>query len=191
MTLALSYSGCKVTLLPAPSFPPPSFPPTTGEEGERCCVHPCPFAVSTAGARQPPLLWGFELPPPHPQPVSLQTCPALASEACLMHPGGGRCLRQSGSPGPAEAWGCWPGTSGNLYVCLGGRGEGGGLEASGMAKWTSRALTGCPQTQKGIEHSEAGLGPVTLGSRRDAPTSTPSPCALALSGGTGRGPAGV
>lgn len=36
-------------------------------------MHPCPFVVSTAGARRPPPLWGFK----PPGPVSPQTCPGL------------------------------------------------------------------------------------------------------------------
>lgn len=57
-----------------------------------------------------------------------------------MCPGGGGCLRKSGSPGPAEAISRWPAASGNLCVCLGDA-----VGGSGMAQWVGRALTGCSQ----------------------------------------------
>lgn len=51
-----------------------------------------------------------DVSPSPPEPVSLQTHPALTTEACRMCPGGGGCLRQSRSPGPAAC--------GNLRVFL-------------------------------------------------------------------------
>lgn len=133
-----------------------------GRGGRRAlCVHPL-------------LLLQLESDGPHPsedlsphEPVSLQTCPALASEACLMRPRGCGCLRQGGSPGPAEApsplaQSQWE------FVCVRGVG------ASGMIKWICQSLTGCPQPQKGAGCGEVGLGPVTWKAIAIAPAHHPS-----------------
>lgn len=86
---------------------------------------PPAFVVSTAGA-------GWLLPSGGSAPPSLfspRPGPTLTSEACLMGPGGGPCLRQSGSR--------WPRPSGNLCMCLGGGGGEGGLRT---AEWAGSAL---------------------------------------------------
>lgn len=91
----------------------PSSCTPVGEQGEGLCVHTCLLVVSTAGARRPPP--PGDLSPP--EPGSPQTCPALASEACLMRPGGGGRLRQSGSSGSAE-FSSWPTGLEPLGICV-------------------------------------------------------------------------
>lgn len=88
-----------------------------------------------------------------------------------MHPGGGGCLRQSGSSGPAEFSSWLTGWSQWEFVCVF---EGWGRQ--GWSKWISWALTGCLQPQKGW--GVLRLGPVTLESHRETPLTPPHPFTL-------------
>lgn len=100
-----------------------------------------------------------------------------------MRPGGGGCLRQSGSPGPAEAQSRWPAASGDPCVCLGGCHGG-----HWTAQRVSGTLTGNPQpdppqlsvvegegsAQKDSRLSSGRAGPVSWG-KWVLSAETPSP----------------
>lgn len=138
-----------------------------------------------------PLCSGDVSPTPS-EPISLQTHRALTIEACLMRPGGGRCLRQSMSPGPAACgklhvflgsgvgdWG-WPcGVVGpQLAACNPTRlSWGGGQWPSGVQSffWNGRPVISplggpvswgkvCPSSRETKQKAQAGWEQAALGS---------------------------